>query len=154
MQIHCNAIHITWLKTPEKDSVSASKDCTTLMVWKTFVVRLPEYVADHQSNWDVYVQPLTYAHRTQVHVHKEVSPISFKLWRHPSGAAAFTCPSAATSDISNDVSPSILQDNRLTRLAFMKEKGEILIITAQRRHKYDFEQGMPRTMVFRSNFFL
>lgn len=50
---------------------------------KTIVARLRHYVAEHQSDWDVYVQPLTYDYHSQVHSSKKTTPFSLTLTRNP-----------------------------------------------------------------------
>ena len=48
------------------------------------VSRLRHYVAEHQRNWDAFVQPLTYAYNTQVHRSTKCTPIELVTARRPS----------------------------------------------------------------------
>ena len=62
---------------------------------KTLVSRLRHYVADHQRNWDEFVQPLTYAYNIQVHKSTGTSPFSLVLSRQPSSLPAVDSTSTA-----------------------------------------------------------
>ena len=50
---------------------------------RTLVTRLRHFVAEHQDNWDDYVQPLTYAYNMQVHAATGTTPFDLVLSRHP-----------------------------------------------------------------------
>lgn len=43
---------------------------------KVIVSRLRHYIDENQSDWDKYVQPLTYAYNTQTHRSTKVTPLS------------------------------------------------------------------------------
>lgn len=51
---------------------------------KSVAARLRHYVPDHQTKWDLFVQPLTYSYNTQVHKTTGTSPFSPSLTIHPS----------------------------------------------------------------------
>ena len=61
----------------------------------TLIARLRHYVAEHQWNWDAFVQPLTYAYRTQVHRSTICTPMELVCSRRPNGPLPF--PAMRTS---------------------------------------------------------
>lgn len=50
---------------------------------QTLETRLRHFVSERQDDWDRYVQSLTYAYNTQVHVSTGTTPFSLTLMRHP-----------------------------------------------------------------------
>lgn len=50
---------------------------------KTIVARLRHHVAEHQDDWDAFVQPLTYAYNNQVYCSTTCTPFSLVLTRKP-----------------------------------------------------------------------
>ena len=52
---------------------------------KTLAAKIRHYVAEHQKDWDEFVQPLTYAYDMQVHRSTGTTPFELVLSRHPSG---------------------------------------------------------------------
>ena len=81
---------------------------------KTLAARLRHYVNEHQTDWDIYVQPLTYAYNAQVHKSTGTTPFSLSLTRHPPSTIAEISSTANQSDI---VGPS---SSRGLRLALLK----------------------------------
>lgn len=49
----------------------------------TSLTRVPYHVLDRQGDWDLYVQPFTYAYNTQLHHTTYPSPYSFVLSQQP-----------------------------------------------------------------------
>lgn len=49
---------------------------------KTIVACLRHYVATHRRDWDLFVQPLTYAYNTQAHRYTKIRPFNLVLTRH------------------------------------------------------------------------
>lgn len=60
---------------------------------ETIVTRLRYYVATHQRDCDLFVQPLTYVYDTQVYRSTNTTPFSLVLTRHPPGPTTFDNPS-------------------------------------------------------------
>lgn len=46
------------------------------------VVRLQHYVAEHQGDWDVFVQLLTYAYHTNLYRFMGTAPLILMILRH------------------------------------------------------------------------
>lgn len=61
---------------------------------KTIVVHLCHYVLENKSDWDQLVQPLTYAHNTQVHRATGTITVSLFLSRQSPGPTTFPTPTA------------------------------------------------------------
>lgn len=49
---------------------------------KTIVQRLPDYVTDHQTDWDQYPQPLVYFYSIQLHRRTGMKPFDLALTQH------------------------------------------------------------------------
>ena len=62
----------------------------------SIIARLRHYVAEHQRNWDTFVQPLTYAYNTQVHRSTKCTPLELVTSRQPNGPLPF--PAMRTSE--------------------------------------------------------
>lgn len=58
---------------------------------KTLVARWKQYIARHQSDWDLFVQPITYGYNIQVHRTTRASLLSLSFSREP--------PEALTSEV-------------------------------------------------------
>lgn len=76
---------------------------------KTIVTRLRHYVAKNQRDWDIFVQPLTYAYRSQVHRSTNTTPFSLVLSGQPLGPASFENNSAFSSDTYYPTEPQALR---------------------------------------------
>lgn len=49
---------------------------------KSITARLRHYIFDHQNDWDLYVQLLTWGYNTKVHKTTSTTPFSLSLTRH------------------------------------------------------------------------
>lgn len=50
---------------------------------KTIIARLRHYLTEHQRDWDINVQPLTYACNAQMSCSTNLTPLSLVLSRQP-----------------------------------------------------------------------
>lgn len=58
---------------------------------------------------------------------------------------------ANPSDVSKNISARILRNRLLVRLAFMREKDEKRLTATQKRYKYDYNEGIGKTLVCKTN---
>ena len=69
---------------------------------RTLVARLRHYEVDHQRNWHLFIQPLTYAYNTQVHKSTKQVPFGLALLHLPVGPL----PTVRIEKTENAVSPT------------------------------------------------
>lgn len=68
----------------------------------TIVVRLRHYVSELQRDWNLYVQPLTFAFNTQTYRWTRNSPFNFNLQRETSSIAIFRRWTGTASSMPRD----------------------------------------------------
>ncbi|CDF40922.1 unnamed protein product [Chondrus crispus] len=108
---------------------------------RTLVQRLRHYVAEHQRDWDEYIQPLTFAYNTQVHRSTETTPFDLVLTRPPSGLALpGTVPQDAVSNTEDPRTPVQYKRATLRKLRDALERTRVKLTAAQRRYKADFDK--------------
>ena len=111
---------------------------------KTIITRLRHYVNDHQTDWDLFVQPLTYAYNSQVHRSTGESPFGLVLSRLPPSPLVST--SSAIEGISGNTVPArLLKTQVLDRLKAMCAKVDKSASLAQARYKRYFDQKVRHT---------
>ncbi|CDF39905.1 unnamed protein product [Chondrus crispus] len=108
---------------------------------RTLVQRLRHYVAEHQRDWDEYIQPLTFAYNTQVHRSTETTPFDLVLTRPPSGLALpGTVPQDAVSNTEDPRTPVQYKRATLRKLRDALERARVKLTAAQRRYQADFDK--------------
>lgn len=75
------------------------------------------HYAEHQRDWDLFVQLLTFAYNTQDHCTTEKTPSSLVLSRQPPGPTKFVSPRALPTDANGENSPKMLRLRLLSRIA-------------------------------------
>ena len=105
---------------------------------RTLVTRLRHFVAEHQSNWDEFVQPLTYAYNMQVHATTGTTPFDLVLSRHP---PSITVKPPDNPDAHTDTPPSAVNTKvgnfRKWRTALAAARTRMT--AAQARYKANFD---------------
>lgn len=102
---------------------------------RTLIMRLCHCVAVHQRDWDVFVQPLTYVHKSKVNHSIWTAPFSLLLSRHLLGPTPFIRPSALLTDLTNTTVPTVLRSILLHHTAVRRQKTENNLAAEQHRYK-------------------
>ena len=106
---------------------------------RTLLASLRNYVDDHQSDWDQYAGPLTYAYNCHVHRSTRTIPFDLVLSRPPP---------PFTLDQSDSSAP---RSNRFSKNAFLKrleasiDSARTQLAKTQQRYKDDFDKRIRRT---------
>ena len=90
---------------------------------QTLEKRLRYYVNEHQDNWDLHVQPLTYAYNAQVHRSTGTSPFSLILTRHPPSTMIETI-AAGTNQLNDIKTIQMVRDDIVERISKMFDKTD------------------------------
>lgn len=80
----------------------------------TIVSQLQHFILKNQKEWNIYVQPSTYAYNAQVHKSKSTTPFSLVLLQHLPGSTTDSKTSAFKSDNYVDNDQRWLKLNLLT----------------------------------------
>lgn len=115
---------------------------------KTILTRLRHHVADHQRDWDLFVQPLSYVYNTQLHRSTNTTEFSLVLSPNPAGPAPFVKDSALSSDTYCPIEPQALQAQLLARIKALHAQVNIRLASAQSRCKWDLDKNIKRTSAF------
>ena len=108
---------------------------------RTILDRLRHYVADHQADWDEFVQPLVYAYNMQVHRSTNTTPFDLVLSRHPPNILVKDYPSANPTTIPDDQLTTVqVKRNILRRLRKSLQQANRRLTQAQKRYKDDFDK--------------
>lgn len=67
----------------------------------TSVVRLRHYIDEHQTDWDLFVESITYTYNTQVHHTTRAYPFSLILSREPPVALTSALTTAEKNSLLN-----------------------------------------------------
>lgn len=81
-----------------------------------FVTRLPHYDDTRQHEWDVFVQPSTYACNTQVQRFTKTTSFLLVFIRHPHRIIMFENSTALAPDVYHAVDPQTLKMKLLARI--------------------------------------
>ena len=112
---------------------------------RTIVTRLRHYVGEHQDDWDLYVQLLTYAYNAQVHRSTRTTPYSLVLTRHPPGPATVGGTTALATDASTEPEAATLRHRLLSRLRALVGRTDDHLRTAQDGYKRYFDRTVRVT---------
>lgn len=69
---------------------------------------MSHYMAEHQGDWDSFIQPLTYAYTTPVSCSTGSTPLSSVLSRHLHVSTNIDLPSALQADANNETTTAVL----------------------------------------------
>lgn len=83
---------------------------------KTIAQCLRHYVEENRPDWDLYVQPLTYAYTMQVHKSTGTTPFDLILSRHPQLILVQSHSSAVSQSVPENISVAHLKKVTLRRL--------------------------------------
>ena len=110
---------------------------------QTLEKRLRHYVNEHQDDWDLYVQPLTYAYNAQVHRSTGTSPFSLVLTRHPPSTVVETI--ATGTDRLNDIKTTqTVRDEIIKRMSTMFDKTDRRMYMAQQTYKRNYDKSVKQ----------
>ncbi|CAN8067637.1 unnamed protein product [Agarophyton chilense] len=115
---------------------------------KTLVQRLRHYVADHQSNWHAYVQPLTYGYNLQVHRSTGTTPFDLALTRVPPNVVLDEPSSATDPATPTQPTPGQMKRYTLRLLKATLQSARNRLTNAQQRYKADFDKSVRATPTF------
>lgn len=115
---------------------------------KALVARLHSYISDIQKDWDKYVQPLTYAHNTQVHKSVKTTLVSLVLSRQPLSLSTVVPRTRILSDTYREVPPRALRLHLFTLRKPLKMDVKNSLCASQNRHKIDFDKSFRMLLTF------
>lgn len=97
--------------------------------------RSRHYLAENQRDWDLFVQPLTYAHISQVHNTPGMAPYSFVLSREPPKPSTFITWKALPYYAKSETLPKALRYRFLNRLSGILHNANKRMKAAQKHYK-------------------
>ena len=106
---------------------------------KTIMERLRHFAADHQTDWDLYIQPLTYAYNMQVHRPTGTTPFDLILSRHPPSIAIRDVPQDS-EDVPDRTDTVAFKRYLLRRVRKVLGRASARNTAAQQRYKDDFDK--------------
>ena len=106
---------------------------------RTLLAALRNYVDEHQSDWDQYAAPLTYAYNCHVHRSTKTTPFDLVLSRPP---PPFTLDQTADSAPNNR---RFTKNEFLRRLDASLATARTQLAKTQQRYKDDFDKPVRRT---------
>ena len=106
---------------------------------KTIMERLRHFAADHQTDWDLYIQPLTYAYNMQVHRSTGTTPFDLILSRHPPSIAIRDVPQDS-EDVPDRTDTVAFKRYLLRRVRKVLARASARNTAAQQRYKDDFDK--------------
>lgn len=106
---------------------------------RTIFTRPQRYISDHQRNWDLLVQPLTYTYNTQVHKSSNTSPYRLVLSRHPSGPSLLTTTTSAPKVDMNETSSQAIRNLIEKRILKLYAKKVFHVRKSRARKKADYD---------------
>lgn len=86
---------------------------------RILIARLRHYVAEHQHDWDIFMQPLAYTYNTLISRSTGLTSFSLVLSGQLPSPIIFKHPSALPMDARNVTAPHTLKACLLYRLAVM-----------------------------------
>lgn len=116
---------------------------------RTLIARLRHYTAEHQRDWDIFMQPLTYAYNRQVSRSIGTTPFGIVLLRHPPGQTTLDRSSALQTSANNANAPAVLRSRLLHSNAEMRQKMDKKLRAAQSRCKDHHDCRIHATKTFR-----
>jgi len=137
-----------WHKAACNNRLPRTNEWTDGKYNQTLEKRLRHFVNEHQSDWDLYVQPLTYAYNDQVHRSTGTSPFSLVLTRHlPSTIIETT---ATGTDRLNDIKTTqSVRDNIIKRMSTMFDKTDRRMYMAQQNYKRNYEKSVREIVQYK-----
>ena len=102
---------------------------------RTMVSRLRHYICEHQTDWDDYVQPLTYAYNLQVHRTTKFTPFELTLSRAPPNSIVSTTHSSAPPDAPRFTGKTLKEARIARTLRGLIERARTNMASAQGRYK-------------------
>ena len=116
---------------------------------KTLATRLRHYVADHQRDWDKFVQPLTYAYNNQIHTTTMTTPFNLTITRPPPSPIIDQISTAAPTDTDGPPSSRTMRARILNRLSVMFDKADSRSALARALYKRYADRTIRHTPVFK-----
>lgn len=107
---------------------------------QTIAGRLRQYVAEHQTDWDLYVQPLTYAHNAQVHKSTCTTPFSLTLSQQPAGPTTSNQAPVIPDNMTEPPNPLSIRSYFLRQLDILHKQTDSKIAAAKARYKRNFDR--------------
>lgn len=89
---------------------------------ETNLWRLQLYICYNLKNWDIFLQPLLYAHNCQVHRSNAKTAFWLVFSRHPPAPTIFDRPTALPPDADSTTNPVVLRQCIVAQLANIRMK--------------------------------
>lgn len=121
------AKHLWTMEYPTKD------EWTSRAVYKAMVTGPRQYVADHQQDRDIYVQPFRYAYNIQGHPSTYVVPSRLVRSRLPPGTTKFGSPTALLTDIEANQSMHVSRTSLCNWQSTKRQGASKVVRTAKHR---------------------
>lgn len=115
---------------------------------KMILTYLQHYVSEQRKDWVTVVQPLTYAHNTQMYSSANQTPYSLVLSRHQPGPAPLRRDRAVPTDAYDDTYPLLLCPSLKARICARRDKFNVHSQVLQQRYEYDYDQRVRKTLAF------
>ena len=116
---------------------------------RTIVARMRHYVNEHQTDWDDYVQPLTYGYNCQVHRTTGTTPFSLVLSREPPGPMDIVPTKVADGESHGEtLTPRQMKARVLDKLRLMSARAEEKARRAQVSYKRYFDRRVRHVPQF------
>lgn len=115
----------------------------------TLLLRLRHYVSQHQTDWNTYLLPLTYAYKLQAYRLIKVSLFSLAPMRTPSRPATVVSIRASLEPVVDMASPTYTTVELLKRATDLRQETDKNLRLAQKRYKKDYDGRVRFTPIFR-----
>lgn len=127
--------HVSFLRcgTPHKNSVSSTDKQPSREIYKTAFVRLWDYVAKHQEDWDTIVQQFTYGCIKQIRLCSIQTQISFIFSLQNPGPLLLGYNNAVASETHDQSSSQVLRTSIDARIRTSQAKVDALVQNSQQR---------------------
>lgn len=111
---------------------------------KTIIARLRHYVSEHKSDWDKFVQPLTYAYNSKVNRSVGMTTFSLVLSLY-SPSPTLPNPKSLRTDSNRNILARTLKVPILDRIRAMSSKADASSSIARECHRKYFDQSVRHT---------
>lgn len=112
------------------------------------MTRSRRYVAEHQKDWETFVQPLTYTCNTKVHRSTNAMLFSLVLRKHPREPTLFSTKQARHTNVSGDTSVQATQKALEVCIQALRSRLDRYMLASRQRYKRDCDKLVRVTFTF------
>lgn len=117
---------------------------------KTAIACLRHYIASHQCDWDIFVQPFTYAYNKQAYLSTDTTPFSIVHIKHPPRQVTFDNLLALAIDANQRTDRQVLRTQLLPHIKALQTRVKRCFKLVQERYKQDYDTKVCSTSMFKS----